>query len=309
MTTYQENPLIFECKGAHLLGVLHSGTLGATRGVLIVVGGPQYRVGSHRQFVLLARDLVQAGVPALRFDCRGMGDAEGEFAGFERIDADIAAAVDVFFTQVPGLQDVVIWGLCDAASAALFYAWRDPRIVGLVLLNPWLRTEAGQARAYLRHYYLARLVNPDLWRKIERGEFSFATALRSLLALVGQVWRGGRDSPPAAETVTAVQAPEPNQPPLPERMADGLQHFKGRVLLILSGDDLTAAEFRDTVKASRRWRRLLAQPRVTIREYPAANHTFSRRDWRDQVAAWTREWLADGADGSGFSSALNNTRK
>ncbi|MCC8999300.1 MAG: hydrolase 1, exosortase A system-associated, partial [Candidatus Contendobacter sp.] len=140
MTTYQESPLIFECEGAHLLGVLHSGTLGATRGVLIVVGGPQYRVGSHRQFVLLARDLAQAGVPALRFDYRGMGDAEGEFAGFERIDADIAAAVDVFFTQVPGLQDVVIWGLCDAASAALFYAWLDPRIAGLVLLNPWLRT-------------------------------------------------------------------------------------------------------------------------------------------------------------------------
>ena len=291
MTTYQENPLIFECKGAHLLGVLHSGTLGATRGVLIVVGGPQYRVGSHRQFVLLARDLAQAGVPALRFDYRGMGDAEGEFAGFERIDADIAVAVDAFFTQVPGLQDVVIWGLCDAASAALFYAWRDPRITGLVLLNPWLRTEAGQARAYLRHYYLARLVNPDLWRKIGRGKFSFATALRSLLTLVGQVWRGGRGSPPAAEMATAVQTPEPNQPPLPERMADGLRHFKGRVLLILSGDDLTAAEFRDTVKASRRWRRLLAQPRVTIREYPAANHTFSRRDWRDQVAVWTREWL------------------
>ncbi len=293
MTASQESPLIFECEGAQLLGVLHSGTLGAMRGVLIVVGGPQYRVGSHRQFVLLARDLAQAGIPVLRFDYRGMGDAEGEFAGFERIDADIAAAVDAFLTQVPGLRDVVIWGLCDAASAALFYAWRDPRIVGLVLLNPWLRTEAGQARAYLRHYYLVRLVNPDLWRKIGRGEFSLATALCSLVVLVGQVWRGGRGSQPAAETATAVQTPEPNQPPLPERMAEGLRRFKGRVLLILSGDDLTAAEFRDTVKASRRWRRLLAQPRVTIREYPAANHTFSRRDWRDQVAVWTRGGLQE----------------
>jgi hypothetical protein len=137
----------------------------------------------------------------------------------------------------------------------------------------------------------------------------FATALRSLLALVGQVWRGGSGQSTGDGDSTAVQTPEPNQPPLPERMAEGLRHFKGRVLLILSGDDLTAAEFRDTVKASRRWRRLLAQPQVTIRELPAANHTFSRREWRDQVAAWTREWLADGTDGSGFSSALNNTRK
>lgn len=307
--TPQEIPLVFECYGARLLGILHRGSPKAARGVLVVVGGPQYRVGSHRQFVLLARYLAQAGIPVLRFDYRGMGDAEGEFAGFEQIDADIAAAVDAFFTQVPGLRDVVIWGLCDAASAALFYAWRDPRIAGLVLLNPWLRTEAGQALAYLRHYYLARLVNLDLWRKIGRGEFSLATALRSLLALVGQVWRGGRDSPPVTATATEIQTPEPNQPPLPERMAEGLRHFNGRVLLILSGDDLTAAEFRDTTKASRRWRRLLAQPQVTIREFPAANHTFSRRDWRDQVTVWTQEWLADGTDGSGFSSALNNTRK
>ncbi|CDH43541.1 hydrolase 1, exosortase A system-associated [Candidatus Contendibacter odensensis] len=292
MNAHQESPLIFECEGAHLLGVLHAGSASATCGMLIVVGGPQYRVGSHRQFVLLARDLAQAGIPVLRFDYRGMGDSEGEFAGFEQIDADIAVAVDAFFAQIPGLREVVIWGLCDAASAALFYAWRDPRITGLVLLNPWLRTEAGQARAYLRHYYLARLINPDLWRKIGRGEFSFATALRSLLALVGQVWRGERGgSQSVVETATAVQTSEPNQPPLPERMADGLRRFKGRALLILSGDDLTAAEFRDTVKASRRWRRLLAQPRVTIREYPAANHTFSCREWRDQVAAWTREWL------------------
>lgn len=55
---------------------------------------------------------------------------------------------------------------------------------GLVLLNPWLRTEAGAARAYLRHYYLARLFNPELWRKIRRGEFAFGAALHGLLDLI-----------------------------------------------------------------------------------------------------------------------------
>lgn len=291
MNAVQEIPVIFECRGSKLLGIVHRGVPKAARGVLLVVGGPQYRVGSHRQFVLLARDLAQAGFPVLRFDYRGMGDAEGEFAGFEQINEDIAAAVDAFFTQVPDLRDVVIWGLCDAASAALFYAWRDPRIAGLALLNPWLRTEAGQARTYLRHYYFARLLNPDLWRKIGRGEFSLTTALRSLLALVGQARRSEHNSEPAADAATKTQTLAQNQLPLPERMAEGLQRFGGRVLLILSGDDLTAAEFRDTAKASRRWRRLLAQPRITIYEFPEANHTFSRRDWRDQVAIWTREWL------------------
>lgn len=301
---HPETALVFTCKGAELPGILHPGTPGASRGVLVVVGGPQYRVGSHRQFVLLARDLAAAGVPVLRFDYRGMGDADGEFVGFEQINADIAAATDAFCAQLPALQEIVLWGLCDAASAALFYAWRDPRIAGLALLNPWMRTDAGQARAYLRHYYLARLVNPELWRKIGRGEFQFATALRSLLALFKQSRRvdpgGAAAHPPAAMAETAS---------LPERMARDWQRFAGPVLLILSGDDLTAAEFRDATKTSRHWRRLLARPQVTIRELPEANHTFSRREWRDQVAAWTREWLADGTDGSGFSSTLNNTRK
>jgi exosortase A-associated hydrolase 1 len=284
---------VFACEGADLLGVLHWGTPDATRGVLVVVGGPQYRVGSHRQFLLLARDLARAGIPVLRFDYRGMGDSGGEFAGFENIDADIAAAVDAFHARVPSLREVVIWGLCDAASAALFYAWRDPRVAGLVLLNPWARTEAGQARAYLRHYYLSRLVNPDLWRKIGRGEFSFGKALRSLLALMGQVWRGGRQGTVEDAAVESKTAPASRNGSLPERMADGLRRFAGPVLLILSGDDLTAAEFRDTAQASRHWRRLLARSRVTVRHYPEANHTFSCQEWRDQVATWTRDWLRE----------------
>ncbi|HOW75846.1 MAG TPA: hydrolase 1, exosortase A system-associated [Candidatus Competibacteraceae bacterium] len=283
---HPETALVFTCKGAELPGILHPGVSDATRGVLVVVGGPQYRVGSHRQFVLLARDLAAAGIPVLRFDYRGMGDAGGEFAGFENIDADIAAAINAFCAQLPALREIVIWGLCDAASAALFYAWRDPRIAGLVLLNPWLRTDAGQARTYLRHYYLARLVNPDLWRKIGRGEFQFATALRSLLALFKQSRRVDQGDaavhPPTTASETAA---------LPERMAESWRRFSGSILLILSGDDLTAAEFRDTTNASRYWRRLLARPQVTLRELPEANHTFSRREWRDQAAAWTREWL------------------
>ena len=58
-----ERVLLFTCQGLSLPGILHPGAPDASRGVLVVVGGPQYRVGSHRQFVLLARDLAAAGVP------------------------------------------------------------------------------------------------------------------------------------------------------------------------------------------------------------------------------------------------------
>ena len=41
-------------------------------GVLIQVGAPQYRVGSQRQFVLMARFLAQQGHCVLRYDIQGL---------------------------------------------------------------------------------------------------------------------------------------------------------------------------------------------------------------------------------------------
>jgi hypothetical protein len=74
-------------------------------------------------------------------------------------------------------------------------------------------------------------------------------------------------------------------------MADGMQRFRGRVLIVISGRDLTAQEFEDAVAGSALWRTLLSGHSVTRRYLAASDHTFSRRDWRDQVAAWTVEWL------------------
>ena len=258
--------------------------LPAARGVLIVVGGPQYRVGSHRQFTLLARHLAEHGVPALRFDYRGRGDSDGEMRIFDRVAADIRCAVDWFFASVPDLKDVVIWGLCDAASAALFYAHQDVRVSGLILLNPWVRTEQGIARAHLRHYYLRRLLQTSLWQKLARGEFNFREATSALGRFFIDATGRGR-------SFATIDESSASEAPLPDRMEEGLRKFHGKVLLILSGKDLTAQEFKDVAARSRGWRRLLTGDRVARHDLPEANHTFARREWRDQVAHWTEEWV------------------
>lgn len=277
-----ENAVVFDCQGQDLIGVISVPAVSGKTGVVIVVGGPQYRAGSHRQFVLLARFLANAGVPVIRFDYRGMGDAGGELRSFENIDTDIRAAVDCLMAQVPGLEQVVIWGLCDAASAALFYCISDPRIKGLVLLNPWVRTEAGLAKAYLKHYYLQRLTEREFWLKMLQGNFNFADSMRSLLDKL----RGSRAVAAPASGVASMETL-----PLPERMSECLARFSGRVLLILSGDDLTAQEFQEVVKASPKWQKLLTNARVAQHVLANANHTFSRREWRAQVENWTLEWV------------------
>ncbi len=180
---YSEQAIVFPCAGEQLLGIVAQPEQAESTGVLIIVGGPQYRGGSHRQFLLLSRALATAGYPAMRFDYRGMGDSTGELRNFEAVESDIAAAVDAFMAASPELERIVLWGLCDAASASLLYlhAHKDERLGGLVLLNPWVRSEATLARAHIKHYYVQRLLQPEFWRKLLSGNLGIGRAIGGLL--------------------------------------------------------------------------------------------------------------------------------
>ena len=283
-----ERALSFACGGEWLYGVLSLPAAARedaldTRGVLIVVGGPQVRTGSHRQFTLLARSLAQAGVPVLRFDYRGMGDSEGTVRDFEQVEEDLRAALDCFFARLPALREVALWGLCDGASAAAMYAPRDRRVAGLALLNPWVRTEQGAAKATLKHYYRARLLDPGLWKKVVSGRFNVVGAFRSFVGLACSALGRRTDAPARPEDAAGAS--------LPARMQASLQGFSGKVLVMLSGADLTAQEFADLASGSRDWQRLLDAPAVTRHTLPGADHTCSRREWHEQMVEWTSAWL------------------
>ena len=149
-----------------------------------------------------------------------------------------------------------------------------------------MRTEAGEARAMLRHYYLAQLTSRDFWAKLLSGKVALGSSARDFARtlvkrLTGSSERGGAGK----ENGRGVDAS------LPDRMAAGLQRFTGPVLLILSGKDLTAREFEDAAKLSPLWQSQLQEDRVTVERLPESDHTFSRAEWRERVEAMTRDWL------------------
>lgn len=256
-------------------------------GLLMVVGGPQYRVGSHRQFVLLARDLAAAGIPVFRFDYRGMGDSTGQARDFEGIGEDIRAALDTFLAKVPGLKRVVLWGLCDAATANAFYACSDERVAGQVALNPWVRTQEGEAQAFIRHYYLQRLLSAAFWRKVLAFRFDAFAAVRDFIAKLGKSRVRGNGRRGLRDTR-----------PLPARLRASQMAFPGPTLLILSGRDLTAKEFEMRVSESPEWQTWMQSAGVSVCRFAEADHTFSCAAWRNQVAEWTREWVLGVAGGT-----------
>jgi exosortase A-associated hydrolase 1 len=286
-----EQALAFDCQGSTLIGILHRPERPRRRGIVVVVGGgPQYRVGGHRQLTLWSRALCAEGYPVLRFDYRGMGDSQGEFQGFLAVDDDICCAVDQLASAVPEVDEIVLWGECDAASAILLYAGRDARVKGAVLLNPWVRTEALQAQTVLRHYYLQRLLEPSLWKKVLGGRFDWRASVRSALEMLRRSRSGpARTAPPdAAKT---GPGPIPRSLPLPQSMLLGLQRFGGPLLLVLSGRDMIAREFEAAVAASPGWQQALANRPTVRHDLPVGDHTFSSAAQRDQVAQWGLQWL------------------
>jgi uncharacterized protein len=284
-----ETAVAFQCSGSQLAGIFHRPDVAARRGVVIVVGGgPQYRVGGHRQLVLWARRLAAAGYPTLRFDYRGMGDSYGEFRGFEGIHEDIRCAVDRLQQEYPDLQEIVLWGECDASSAIIFYAHSDPRIKGIVLLNPWARTEAGQARAMLKHYYLQRLLEPSFWKKVGTLRFNPVESLASLVSGVRRMLGSGKPSGAAAQSHDDAPAASAQ---LPTRLFYGLRRYQGRAMLVMSGRDYIAREFDELLKVEPRWAPEFKRISLARLDVPEGDHTFSSAAQRDKVVNFGLDWL------------------
>ena len=277
---FTEQALIFPAAGEQLLGIVTKPSMPGDCGVLIVVGGPQYRVGSHRQFLLLSRRLATEGYPSMRFDYRGMGDSGGAMREFDDVADDIGAAIEAFQQTCSSVRRIVLWGLCDAASAALLYVQvtGDSRIAGLALLNPWVRSEASLAQTHIKHYYGQRLLQREFWIKLLSGKMRLLESARCLLSNA----RKARGSGVGAKHESRS---------FQERMADGLRHFPGKVLLILSGQDYTAKEFLEYAGADAAWSGLLITRGISRVDTLDADHTFSSHILRSTVENATLDWL------------------
>jgi dienelactone hydrolase len=144
--------------------------------IVLLNSGIVHRVGANRMTVPLARTLAGAGYKVVRLDLSGIGDSEARQDGLGPVEgglADIKEALDSL--QASGRPPrIILGGLCAGADFSVFYAPSDPRVVGTILLEPWMPFT-------LRHhvYRLAsRARHLESWANVVRGTNPIWLALK-----------------------------------------------------------------------------------------------------------------------------------
>jgi pimeloyl-ACP methyl ester carboxylesterase len=148
--------------------------------VVILNTGIVHRVGHHRMYVSLSRRLAGAGHVVLRFDLSGIGDSEQRNDKLSAIDsslADIKEALD-FLAATQQASRFVLIGLCSGADHAVLYGPTDPRVAGLVLMDPSI----PPTTRYYAHYILQRLTTLRNWSSVAAGRSGLLRMLASQLA-------------------------------------------------------------------------------------------------------------------------------
>jgi exosortase A-associated hydrolase 1 len=241
--------LSFDCEGA-ALGASLDAAAGSV-GVLMVTGGTQTRIGSHRMFERLAKRLAEGGFPCFRYDRRGVGDSEGADSDWRGSGPDIAAAAAAFRRECPQVERLIGFGLCDGASALAFHD-AAAGLGGLILLNPWLvEPQSGTlAPAAVKAHYRQRLTSLEGWKKLLSGSVSYKKLFRGIGSL----------------------AAKPSS--LAEEVAGALEKSRLPVDLILASRDGTAiaAEAEWGKPAYRRIREASPPPQ----RIDSDSHTFAR---------------------------------
>lgn len=277
--SYRESAFFFESQGEMLPGIVTTPMAEASVGVLVIVGGPQYRVGSHRLFVQLCRRMASQGLAAMRFDFRGMGDGTGEPVPFDAHGQDIAAALSAFRAAVPSMRQIVLLGLCDGATAAVLHAAVGRVADGLILLNPWTSVEEGVSRTVLKHYYASRLADKGLWKKLVSGQLGLSAASRQFVAWLGASIRSLGGEPHALPTA------------LPARFAEAFGKTGSPALIVLSERDFVAREFEDCALVLPEFADALDAGRAELKRVSGADHTFSDPELADEMIRICLEWM------------------
>lgn len=161
--------------------------------ILLNTGIFHHRIGPHRLYVKMARDLSAKGFVVIRFDFAGTGDSKARdhrLSFEESVVRETQEAMDCL-RAARGVERFVLIGLCLGAMISLKTACVDPRVVGAVLINAQgCRRCASDSlgfhivdRKLARYYWMTALSNPSKWWKVINRNVHYKCIIRATRSL------------------------------------------------------------------------------------------------------------------------------
>jgi alpha/beta superfamily hydrolase len=122
--------------GLRLVGVLHRPRESVGLGVVICHPHPLYGGNMENNVVVaLAKHMSSIGLPAIRFNFRGVGRSEGVYSGGEGEVVDALSAADALML-LTGVERVLIAGYSFGAYVAAMAMSRRVSLIAGILVSP-----------------------------------------------------------------------------------------------------------------------------------------------------------------------------
>lgn len=178
----RERPVTIPFEDGSLFGVIceppESSPPSELCAVLLNAGALRH-VGPGRMWVEIARRWAARGVPTLRIDFEGIGDAEGPIEAMrdpgdfyvERAERESRAML----AALAGLglpQHVVLGGLCSGAYWALHAGAQDERVVGAFLVNPRVLVWDASLASVRDGRNLRKGLKASTWKRLAGGQIT-----------------------------------------------------------------------------------------------------------------------------------------
>ena len=193
-------------EGGMMAGVLGRPARGSTDALptaLFLTTASHHHIGPNRLWVRLSRALCGLGMQTLRFDLTGVGDSlllPGESPTHAYSTESVHEVREVMdaLERSGGARRFILVGLCSGAYLAYHSAVQDPRVVGIVAVNPqtftWKEGDSLDIRQRQTlksmRYYRKALLRGETWRRAIKGELHLGQMSQ---VLVARGWRRLRE--------------------------------------------------------------------------------------------------------------------
>jgi len=253
--------------------------------MVILNAGIIHRTGPNRLHVRLARSIATGGTPTFRIDLPGIGDSGTLGSGGSAVEeamAGIGAALDEL-ERLGVASRFLVFGLCSGADLSFMAATVDPRISGIVLIDPNRIFATWKSRLI---QVVRPAMRPTVWFRAMTGRYGLLRRLSQRLrpeSAADAVESAGDGPAPAAG---------PSEGEIHDQVQAALQAFMDRGVQILY---IITRHYRSEYVYRRQFHDAFPDidlgDQVEVEIMPTAHHTFTRASSRELLQATVTRWV------------------